>query len=334
MQGSVLRVLFVATMVAAAVSWVGLPGRSLRSMTGPAAGSAAPKAASDGEARPFDFSPSPGESPMPSLRPWPELNPEASVPRAWALATGPRRRPGDLRRVVTITFDDGPSPDTTPKILKQLARHKIKGTFFVIGRYLDGDDERARDRRAVLERIVSAGHLVGNHTHDHALLTQVSHTQVLDQIDRGAASIEHVTGKKPIVFRPPFGQLDDFGRDAVRARGLDMVLWSVEAKDMERSDVNAMFGELVAQIDHQEGGIVLLHDVHSSTVALLKKLLTRLHERRFDPSRPDRWGYVVVDLPEYFRQVEASPPAEGHQAPALPESSPAALPALLGDDDT
>lgn len=244
---------------------------------------------------------------VPSMRPWPELNPDASIDKAWMVAEGPAYKARSGRRLITLTFDDGPFPETTPTVLRILARWKIHAAFFVIGRYLDGDEDRAKASREVLKDVVAGGHLVGNHTHDHARLTTVTHTQVLEQIDRGAASIERVTGRKPILFRPPFGQLDDFGRTAVRERGLDLLLWSVEKQDMQRADVRGVFRELVAQIEYKEGGIVLLHDIRWSSIHVLRELLDWLHAHRFDPKKPTRLGYEIVDLPAYLREVAAAP---------------------------
>lgn len=258
----------------------------------------------------------PDTASAPGFAPWPHLNPEASITKAWRLAEGPRRRPGEKRNVVTLTFDDGPFPETTPKVLELLAMYDIHATFFVIGRYLDGDGERASATRDVLKKIVEAGHLVGNHTHDHALLTTASHTQVLEQIDLGAASIEQAIGKKPILFRPPFGGLDEFGQDAVRERQLDLLLWNVEVQDMERDDTTAMFRELVRQLATHHGGVVLLHDIRWTSVNILKRLLAYLDARRWNPERPEREGYEVVDLPTYLREVEASPPQPGRSRAA------------------
>ena len=257
-----------------------------------------------------DFTPLPqlnDPKSLPSMRPWPELNADASIPKAWMVAEGPAYRPGNGRRLVTLTFDDGPFPETTPPVLRALAKHKVHATFFVIGRYLDGDEPRARESREVLRQVVAEGHLIGNHTHDHALLTTVTHTQVLEQIDQGAASIERVTGRRPILFRPPFGELDDFGRAAVRERGLDLVLWSVEKQDMLRDDWRRVSRELVGQIRHKQGGIVLLHDIRWTSVRALRDLLGWLHDHRWDPKKPSRVGYEVVDLPTYLREVAASP---------------------------
>ncbi len=305
-----MRVLFrglVAAMSIAAGSWVGLhpPSGSALAEDPPAPATSSPAS------EPQPLWPHTETALAPGLVPWPRLNPEANMAKAWRLAEGPHREPGDNRKLVTLTFDDGPFPETTPKVLDLLARYDVRATFFVIGRYLDGTDERSIATRGVLRRIASEGHLVGNHTHDHALLTAISHTQVLDQIDRGAASIERTIGKRPILFRPPFGQLDDFGQEAVRARQLDVLLWNVEAQDMARSDTSEMFRDLVRQISRNEGGVVLLHDIRWTSVRSLEKLLAWLDARRYDPARPGRAGYEMVDLPTYLRAVEASPPQQG-----------------------
>jgi peptidoglycan/xylan/chitin deacetylase (PgdA/CDA1 family) len=244
---------------------------------------------------------------VPALRPWPELNAEASIPKAWMVAEGPAYRAGSGRRLVTLTFDDGPFPETTPTVLRILAKARIHASFFVIGRYLDGDDERAKASREVLKQVAAAGHLIGNHSHDHANLVSVTHTEVLEQIDQGASSIERVLGKRPILFRPPFGKLDDFGRQAVRERGLDLLLWSVEKQDMQREDSHEVFRELVGQLEYKEGGIVLLHDIRWTSIAVLRELLGWLREHRWDPKRPSRFGFEIVDLPTYLREVAAAP---------------------------
>lgn len=244
---------------------------------------------------------------IPSMRAWPELNAEASIGKAWMVAEGPAYPAGSGRRLVTLTFDDGPFPETTPTVLKILARAKVHASFFVVGRYLDGDDGRARQSREVLKQVAAAGHLIGNHTHDHENLAAVTHTEVLEQIDRGAASIERVTGKRPILFRPPYGKLDEFGQAAVRERGLDLLLWSVEKQDMQREDSHEVFRELVGQIEYKEGGIVLLHDIRWTSVAVLRELLGWLRTHRWDPQRPSRLGYEIVDLPAYLREVAAAP---------------------------
>jgi peptidoglycan-N-acetylglucosamine deacetylase len=316
--------LFVPLLALAAGSWVGLDEHAsaeganlVRRVTGRvmAAVSQAPPSAppSEGTAGArgpqveADRAPTIDPTLLPDPTPWPQLNPELNAGRAWVVAEGPFHPAGDGRRIVTFTFDDGPFPETTPVVLRVLSRHRVRATFFWIGRYLDGDSARAVASRAVAKEVAVAGHLVGNHTHDHKLLLNLSESDQLQQIDDGAISIERAIGKRPVLFRPPYGQLDLYAESLLRARGQTLVLWSVEAGDMKSADAEAMFESLRDQIDYAGGGIVLLHDIRFSSADALEKLLSWLDAHRFDPGHPDRVGYEVTDLPSYLRAVAASP---------------------------
>ena len=244
---------------------------------------------------------------FPDPTPWPRLNPTANTRRAWLLAEGPARGANPARRLVTFTFDDGPFPETTPSLLRMLERHRIRATFFLIGRYLEGEGARARATREVARQIVAAGHAIGNHTEDHLVLTQVTHSQVLAQIDDAARAIEQAVGHRPKFFRPPYGALDSWTEGVVEARGLDLVLWSIEAGDMQRIDVDEMAQSLIKQLDYSGGGIVLLHDIRWTTLRTFEKLLEWLELRRFDPSRPLEKSYDVVDLETYLRATAERP---------------------------
>lgn len=219
-----------------------------------------------------------------------------SKSRAWLLAEGPARET-DAPRLVTLTFDDGPDPDTTHTVLSLLAKHHARATFFFIGRYLDGNKRKAIAARKAAREIADAGHIVGSHTHDHDLLTTDTHNEVLGQIDEGIASIQRAIGKRPELFRPPYGQLDAFGEQAIAERHLGLVLWSVEAGDMQEPDEEAMFVHLVEQLDYGAGGLVLLHDVKWPTVHVLARLLDWLDAKK----------YSIVDLPTYFNETFEHP---------------------------
>jgi peptidoglycan/xylan/chitin deacetylase (PgdA/CDA1 family) len=244
---------------------------------------------------------------LPDPNPWPALNPQDSVSRAWLLSEGPLPAARSGRRVVTLSFDDGPFPETTPVVLRILARHHVHATFFWIGRYLDGDSDRAIATRAVAKQVRDAGHLIGTHTHDHERLAGATHAEIAAQIDRGMASVERAIGVRPSVFRPPFGQLDSYGEGIARARGLTLVLWNIETEDLHHTDSDAMAKNLEEQIDFSGGGIVLLHDIRFTTAEALDKLLTWVDHHRYDPKRPDVVGYDVVDFAEFTQATAASP---------------------------
>lgn len=294
-------------------SWLGLTSsftvspsfRSIPSYDPTASGNASADLAAsppgDSAATPVDA------SLLPDPVPWPRMNSSISVKKAWLLAEGPAPERGDGRRLVTLTFDDGPFPWTTPPILKVLDHYDVKATFFLVGGLLDGGAPFASATREAAKRIAAAGHIIGNHTHDHFLLTRVTHNQAQAQIDEGADSIERVTGKRPIFFRPPYGQLDEFSEDVLRQRGAELVLWNIEADNADADDPAAIAESIGNHLEYAGGGIVLLHDIRRSTAPTVAKLLAWLRSRKFDPARPARIGYQVVDLPTYLRATAAHP---------------------------
>jgi peptidoglycan/xylan/chitin deacetylase (PgdA/CDA1 family) len=245
---------------------------------------------------------------MPPLKlEWPHLNVDGKISRAWLLAEGPFHPPGDNHRFVTFTFDDGPFPEITPHVLDVLKRHGVRATFFVIGRYLEGDDARSAMARDVLRRAVAEGHLVGNHTEDHKHLTEVPRTDVLAQIDDCSSTVERVTGKPPLFFRPPYGDLSRYLEGVMAQRKTEIVLWTIEADDLHRDDEKEVAHELRLRMEFQNGGIVLLHDIRWKSVVVLDRLLRWLDDHRWDPKHPETVGYDIVDLPEYLRRTAESP---------------------------
>ena len=237
----------------------------------------------------------------------PDLNPSCDSERGWLLAEGPSLARNDGRRPVTLSFDDGPSPEYTPRILQLLAQYKVHATFFLIGKYLVGDDARAEESRQIARRIVMEGHQIGNHGYEHRDLTSLSPAQAVEQVDLSQRAIHAVTGIDTELFRPPYGKLSNSAQSWLSARNKELVLWNVEVRDWERDDVDGMLGEAERRLQNARGGVVLLHDWRPSTITLLARLLARLRADRFDPARPDRAGYEMVDLPTYMQWTSRYP---------------------------
>ena len=235
------------------------------------------------------------------------LNPDADVDRAWLLAEGPARDRASGRRIVTLTFDDGPGPLSTPALLRELDRFHVKATFFLIGEYLAGSSARAREVRLAAKSIAEQGHGIGSHTLDHRLLTTLPEAEVVRQVEEAHERITIATGVSPTFFRPPYGALDAFGSSLVKAHGYSLVLWSVEAQDMVRDDEDGVFEDLRRQLEYAQGGVVLLHDIKMQTVRVTARLLDYLHRRRFDPQNPKHVGFEIVDLPTYLTETQQHP---------------------------
>jgi len=200
------------------------------------------------------------------------------IPRALAIQ---RLRPSP-QPTVLLTFDDGPHPEITPAVLERLERHNARAVFFVIGR-------RARRAHQLLERIQSAGHLIGNHSHLHRDgyvlpdAPQVSFLSYYRDCARCQAVVAHSTGAAPLLFRPPGGRMTPATMVTPRLLGMRSVLWSREVSDWSfRRSEEARAGavELLRIIAPQD--IVLLHDDNRCVLDLLDVLLPELRSRGFD----------------------------------------------------
>jgi peptidoglycan/xylan/chitin deacetylase (PgdA/CDA1 family) len=129
---------------------------------------------------------------------------------------GPRER-----RAAALTFDDGPDPEWTPRVLDVLEREGVRGTFFLIGR-------RAQAASSVARRIAQAGHDLGNHTWSHPSFWRCGPARTRDEIASGQAAIEDVSGAAPRFFRPPWGKTNLAMFGALRQSGTPCVFWTVQ----------------------------------------------------------------------------------------------------------
>jgi peptidoglycan-N-acetylglucosamine deacetylase len=149
--------------------------------------------------------------PVPALR-----------PIQWLLGSGASfTHPGSH---VALTFDDGPHPERTPRVLDLLRRHRIRATFFVVG-------ERALAHPEIIERMVGEGHQLGNHGWSHRWLPGAARPELAAEVERCQEAVEKLSGKAPTLVRPAFGWFPPAYVQRVRACGLRLVLWSVDSLD-------------------------------------------------------------------------------------------------------
>ena len=162
------------------------------------------------------------------------------------------RAGSDNRPVVYLTFDDGPSADmVTDELLHVLARHNATATFFVTG-------QRVRREPDKIAQIVYAGHAIGNHTHSHAKLTEVSDAQALSELKTASEVILAAGGPPPTCFRPPFGSTDNRINKIASRLGLVPVGWSIDTRDWEKSTSIEAIAQALNRTS--QDSIVLLHD--------------------------------------------------------------------------
>jgi len=196
------------------------------------------------------------------------------------------------QKMIALTFDDGPNGRATEQILNALKEHNAKATFFLIG----ANAERFPD---IVKRMVSEGHLIGNHTQRHSRFDQITTAEMEKDIADGNRTIETVTGVRPTWLRPPFG-INGVGlKDVCRKQGFAVAGWSLDANDWNLHPVLELVDAIVSQA--VSGDIILLHDGRETrpdadrraTAAAVPIILDKLQKA----------GFVFVTLPELQRNA-------------------------------
>lgn len=169
---------------------------------------------------------------------------------------------------VAMTFDDGPHPQNTPRLLDMLRARNIKATFYVIGRSVDLYPQ-------VLRRTVAEGHEIGNHTYTHRLLSKLSDAEVRKEMSRCAASVESAAGVRMRTMRPPYGGLLQHQREMVFSEfGYPTILWAVDPLDWKRPGASVVASRILTGTT--PGAIILAHDLHAQTVDAMPATLDGL----------------------------------------------------------
>ncbi len=174
---------------------------------------------------------------------------------------------------VAMTFDDGPHPQNTPRLLDMLRARNIKATFYVIGRSVDLYPN-------VVRRTVAEGHEIGNHTHTHRLLSKLGMDDVRQEISRCRDAIVRAAGVQPRTMRPPYGGMLQTQREMVfKEFGNPCILWSVDPLDWKRPGPGVVSSRILSGTT--AGSIILAHDLHSQTVDAMPAAMDGLLKRGF-----------------------------------------------------
>jgi peptidoglycan-N-acetylglucosamine deacetylase len=196
---------------------------------------------------------------------------------------------------VALTFDDGPGP-YTPQILDVLERERAPATFFVIG-------QEIHDFGASTEREIRDGFVIGDHTENHPMLAHLSAHDQREQLFEQAARIELLGGRRPRLFRPPYGSFNTTTFRLLHQMKMLMVLWSVDTDDYEQPGVETIVKRALEGA--KPGAIILMHDAggnREQTVAALPQLIHALRAR----------GLQLVSVP---RLLADDPPPAGLPLP-------------------
>jgi peptidoglycan/xylan/chitin deacetylase (PgdA/CDA1 family) len=177
----------------------------------------------------------------------------------------------DCKKVkcLALTFDDGPAVPETATLLTYLAQYKARVTFFTVGQNVAAHPDLVRAE-------AKAGHEIGNHSWNHPDLTRLTPQQIASQLSRTSAAIKAATGKTPTVFRPPYGAINQTVRAATT---LSPVLWDVDTEDWKYRDAAQVAQTVIDKA--QPDDVVLLHDIHPTSVAALPQILRTLTARGY-----------------------------------------------------
>lgn len=207
--------------------------------------------------------------------------PERADPEEFArpVAEGLSQVDCRIQRCVALTFDDGPS-EHTEGLLAMLREADVPATFFVLGTQVRRFAETAKAAAELGE--------VASHGWDHAALPGLTDTQFAEQVHRTDGEIAAAVGGRPTLFRPPYGAVDSSVAEALRATGLPITLWSVDPQDWRDRDADVVHRRVVDAV--RPGSVVLLHDLYSSTVDAVPRIVADLKAQ----------GYVFVTMSQMW----------------------------------
>lgn len=186
---------------------------------------------------------------------------------------------------IAMTFDDGPHPTNTPRLLDMLRERNIRATFYVVGK-------NVRAYPHIVRRIIAEGHEIGNHSWSHPNLTKLSQSAVIKQLQDTESAIISACGVRPRTLRPPYGALTSSQRQMVKAHfGYPTILWDVDPLDWKRPGPSVVTNRIINNT--RSGSIVLAHDLHKSTVDAMPSTFDGLLAK----------GYTFVTVSQLLSQV-------------------------------
>lgn len=212
--------------------------------------------------------------------------------------------------VVAFTFDDGPNPETTPQVIDALETYGVPATFFIVTQRLNGKHgERPRE---ILQRELQGGFLVGSHSVTHKLLKHAEGDTIKKEIDASFRTLAKEADRPIGMFRPPYGALSAAGRARLTKLGVTEVIWSIDTLDWKAKDADKLRKKVLKMILHDNGGVVLMHDVKPITAKIIADVLDDLEaencarlDKQQEPIWPVSLHYFLRDAKKTARAIPA-----------------------------
>ena len=179
------------------------------------------------------------------------------------------------KKQIALTFDDGPHPEYTLKLLDGLKERNVRATFFLMGQNIPGNEE-------LIRRMQEEGHLIGNHSYRHVQLTREGEETVCEAVERTSNMIAQITGQTPQYLRPPYG---DWSEGLECRLDLTPVFWSVDSLDWKLKNTSKIIRRV--EKSAEDGDIILMHDIFQTSVDAALALVDDLQKQGYE--------FVTVD---------------------------------------
>ena len=174
------------------------------------------------------------------------------------------------KKLVALTFDDGPSATTTPEILKILTEKDARATFFVLG-------SKARNNSDIVKQAEKNGHDIASHTTYHQSLIRVSLSSAQNDINESKDIFQSILDHQPLYTRPPYGDTDSAVSAAI---GTPIILWSVDTLDWKNKSTDSIVSTAMSEV--RDGAIILMHDIYPTTAEALPILIDTLRNEGYE----------------------------------------------------
>lgn len=202
-------------------------------------------------------------------------------------------------KTLLLTFDDGPHPRYTDRILDILKKYNLQAVFFQVGRNLGtiAADKTIKltPTAGVDAHILAAGSSLGNHSYTHPLLTKLDAAGYTREIDSTNALLKYILQSDPVLFRPPYGARNDAILQVVQADKLKSMIWNIDSMDWADPVPNSVAQRVLKEIEHEGRGIILFHDIHERAIEVLPQLIETLQKNGYRFASWNGNGYSIND---------------------------------------
>jgi peptidoglycan-N-acetylglucosamine deacetylase len=189
--------------------------------------------------------------------------------KSWPLPAAGSSVSGDPELI--LTFDDGPSPTNTPKVLDILAKHHLKVIFFMVGEMAGSANKKVA---GIIDRILREGHVIATHTMTHQDLCKVSEERAAEEIDDGKATVERVAGVHTLWFRTPYGVRCTRLENMLAERHLEHFHWDLDPQEWKHGNADRAVKYVTGEVGKMTGrSVLLMHDIKQATVKALPDIL-------------------------------------------------------------